>query len=761
MRISKRKAGHTRSILACKTCSIGTYDPAMRAILFSIGMILGAAAAERPNIVFLFSDDHALNAISAYGGPLKDIAPTPNIDRISKEGAIFTRSYCSNSICGPSRAAVLTGKHSAINGFVDNDQCRFDGTQTTFPKLLQKAGYQTAVIGKWHLITTPTGFDYWEILPGQGNYYNPDFITAAGNRREQGYVTDLITDKAISWLEKGRDKSKPFVLMCQHKAPHRNWAAAQRHLKLFEDVTFPEPANLFDDYANRSETLKQQQMQISKNFSWGNDMKLKGENLFPNHFTSEGRNNEYERMSPEEKAAWDAAYEPPNQDFIEAMKAGKLSEQDITRWKTQRYLKDYLRCVRAVDENIGRMLDYLEKSGLAKNTIVMYSADQGFYLGEHGWYDKRWMFEESLAMPFLIRWPGVVKPGSRNASLIQNIDYAPTFLEMAGAQVPKEIQGRSLVPVLKSGNDTPSGWRDAIYYFYSGEGTHSVAAHDGIRTDKLKLMHFPGTKEWNLFDLEKDPQEMKSVHSDPAYASLLEGLKKRYEELKSEYRINEATVPVDKMKEAWWKARHLETKKNAAKGGHDLVFIGDSITQGWEEDGKPVWDEFYGNRKALNLGFSADRTEHVLWRLLNGELEKVDPKVFVMMIGTNNTGQRGDDPAQTATGVRCILDLLRDRKPNAKIILLSVFPRQAAADAKLRKMNDDLNQRIAKFADGETILHLDVNASLLEKDGTLSKEIMPDLLHPGLEGYRRWAEGLEPMLNKLGFPKREPAPAGK
>jgi N-acetylglucosamine-6-sulfatase len=722
-------------------------------------MTLGAVAAERPNIVFLFSDDHALNAISAYGGPLKEIAPTPNIDRLSKEGAIFTRSYCSNSICGPSRAAVLTGKHSAINGFVDNDECVFDGSQTTFPKLLQKAGYQTSVIGKWHLVSAPTGFDHWEILPGQGNYYNPDFITAAGNKREQGYCTDLITDKAISWLETGRDKSKPFVLMCQQKAPHRNWAPAPRHYSLFKDVTIPEPVTLFDDYAGRSATLRGQQMTIAKDFHWGHDMKFHGETPFPGHFLGGIPNGEYARMTDGQKKAWDAAYEPENQAFISSMKANQLSSDDVTRWKYQRYLKDYLRCIRAVDENVGHLLDYLQKSGLAENTIVIYSSDQGFYLGEHGWYDKRWMFEESLSMPFLIRWPGVVEPGSRNASLIQNIDYAPTFLEMAGAPVPKEMQGRSLVPVLKAGSETPSGWRDAIYYFYSGESTHAVAAHDGIRTDKLKLMWFPETKEWNLFDLEKDPREMKSVHADPGYAAILEGMKKRYEELKAGYRVNEATTPAHKLKEPWWKERHSNTVKLAREGGHDLVFIGDSITQGWEERGKPVWDEFYGNRKALNLGFSADRTEHVLWRLLNGELDKVDPKAFVLMIGTNNTGQRSDDPAKTASGVRCILDLLRDRRPDAKIVLLSVFPRQAAADGELRKMNDDLNQQIAGFADGETIIHLDVNASFLEKDGRLTKEIMPDFLHPGIEGYRRWAEALEPTLIKLGFPKHEPAPA--
>lgn len=721
----------------------------MKALLLVFLSISVLRAADRPNIVFIFSDDHALNAISAYGGPLKDVAPTPNIDRLAKEGAIFTRSYCSNSICGPSRAAILTGKHSAHNGFVDNDASKFDGTQTTFPKLLQRSGYQTAMIGKWHLVTKPTGFDHWEILPGQGNYYNPDFVTASGIQKTEGYCTDLITDKAVAWLESGRDKSKPFVLMCQHKAPHRNWSPAPRHLKVFDGVQIPEPSTLFDDYANRSVTLKNQQMTISKDFSWSNDMKFQGPNIFPEYFTGD-QNNEYNRMNPAQRQEWDAAYEPDNQKFIAAMQSGNLDEKAIIRWKTQRYLKDYLACVRGVDESVGRMLNYLEKTGLAKNTIVIYSSDQGFYLGEHGWYDKRWMFEESLAMPFLIRWPGVVKPGSRNASLIQNIDYAPTFLEMAGLPAPKEMQGRSLVPVLKAGNATPKGWRDAIYYFYSGEGTHQVAAHDGIRTKDFKLMYFPGTKEWNLYDLIKDPQEMRSVHSDPAYSETFASLQKRYDELKGEYRIHEATIPVSRLAQPKWKERHQQVSSLARAGNHDLVFIGDSITQGWEGAGKPVWEEFYANRKALNLGFSGDRTEHVLWRLLNGELENVDPKVFVLLIGTNNTGHRKDDPAKTASGIRAILDLLRDRKPNAKIVLLSVFPRDASPDGPLRKINDGVNQLAAGLADGKMIHHLDINQTMLAADGTLPKEIMPDFLHPKLDGYRLWAIALEPKLLELG-----------
>ncbi|MCW1883701.1 sulfatase-like hydrolase/transferase [Luteolibacter flavescens] len=710
-------------------------------------------AAERPNILFIFSDDHALNAISAYGGPLKDLAPTPNLDRIARDGAIFTRSYCGNSICGPSRATVLTGKHSHINGFPDNDGSRFDGSQTTFPKLLQKAGYQTSLIGKWHLVSQPTGFDHWEILPGQGSYYNPEFVSATGRKREQGYCTDVITDKAIAWLE-GRDKTKPFVLMCQHKAPHRNWSPALRHLDLFKDVTFPEPPTLFDNYEGRSGTLKEQQMSIARDISWGHDMKFKGQNLFPEDFTSQGANGEYQRMTAEQKQAWDEKREPENEAFIADMKAGKLKADDVTRWKHQRYLKDYLRTVRAVDEGVGRVLDYLDKSGLAENTLVIYSSDQGFYLGEHGWYDKRWMFEESLSMPFIARWPGVVKPGLRSEALIQNIDYAPTFLEAAGVAIPASIQGKSLLPVLKG--ETPADWRKSIYYFYSGERTHRVAAHDGVRSERHKLMHFPATKEWNLFDLEKDPQELKSVHDDPAYAPVLAEMKKTYEEQRKNYHVSQATIPANRFGEAWWKTRHEEKVKLAKKGGYDLVFIGDSITQGWEGGGKATWDKYYAHRNALNLGFSGDRTEQVLWRLMNGELENVDPKLFVLMIGTNNTGHRQDDPEMTADGIKLILELLQDRKPDAKVLLLSIFPRGAKPEEPLRQLNDQINARIKSFADGERVQWLEVSDAFLDDEKVLAKEIMPDFLHPNDVGYAIWAKVIEKHIAKLtGTPEVE------
>ena len=403
----------------------------------------GAASDSRPNIVFIFSDDHAVQAIGAYGSRINQ---TPNIDRIASEGAIFTNSFCANSICGPSRACILTGKHSHLNGFLRNGN-RFDSAQTTFPTLLQQAGYQTALIGKWHLGTTPVGFDYWEILPGQGSYYNPDFIQMSGKRiRRPGYCTDIVTDLSLDWLKEKRDPNRPFLLMCQHKAPHRNWAPALRHLELYNDQDLPEPETLRDDYSGRSKLLHENEMTIRHHMQWGHDMKFRGKNRFPKHFKDRYTNGEYQRMSEEQKAAWDAHYESRNQAFIKKLDAGEFSEDDVLSWKYQRYVKDYLRCIAAVDESVGRLLDSIDEAGLGDNTIFIYSSDQGFYLGEHGWYDKRWMFEESLAMPFLVRWPKKVPVGSRSEALIQNIDYAPTFLELAGVDVPAEMQGQSLTP---------------------------------------------------------------------------------------------------------------------------------------------------------------------------------------------------------------------------------------------------------------------------------------------------------------------------
>ena len=431
------------------------------------------ATAQRPNILFLFSDDHAIKSISAYGGPLADVAPTPSIDQLARQGAVFLNSFCANSICGPSRATILTGKHSHKNGFMRNTGKGMDQTQWTVAKELQANGYNTAVIGKWHLKTTPVGFDHWEIFPGQGSYYNPVFVQQDGSqKRFEGYATDLTTDKAINWLD-SRDDSKPFFLMCQHKAPHRTFAPALRHLDAFTDVQIPEPETLFDDYANRSSTLARNQMEIDRHFDWAYDAKVRknerGDVVLPK--PDRYGTPEYNRMTNQQKQVWDAHFGPQNQAFLADFKAGKLSHQEIVRWKYQRYMKNYLATVKAVDESVGRMLKYLDDNGLAENTIVIYSSDQGFFLGEHGWYDKRWMFEESFRMPFLVRWPGVVKPQSQPTELIQNIDYAPTFLEMAGLSVPAEIQGNSLVPIM---NGTVKKWRESLYYAYYEFGEHAV-----------------------------------------------------------------------------------------------------------------------------------------------------------------------------------------------------------------------------------------------------------------------------------------------
>ncbi len=492
------------------------------------------AEQQRPNILFLFSDDHAIKSISAYGGPLAEVAPTPNIDRLAKEGAVFLNSFCANSICGPSRATILTGKHSHKNGFMRNTGKGLDQSQWTVSKALQKGGYNTAVIGKWHLKTTPLGFDHWEIFPGQGSYYSPVFIQKDGSqKRFEGYATDLTTDKALAWLD-DRDKSKPFFLMCQHKAPHRTFAPALRHLGAFDDVEIPEPETLFDDYANRSSTLAHNEMEIDRHFDWAYDAKVRkderGNVMLPK--PDRYGTPEYNRMTPEQKKQWDAHFSPRNQEFLADFAAGKLSHQDVVRWKYRRYMRNYLSTVKAVDESVGRMLKYLDDNGLAENTIVIYSSDQGFYLGEHGWYDKRWMFEESFRMPFLIRWPGVVTPDSRPQELIQNIDYAPTFLEMTGLDAPDEVQGESLVPVLK-GN--AKDWRQSLYYAYYEFGEHAVPPHFGVRTQRHKLIHFPRSNEWNLFDLKTDPNEMKSVHDDPLYQPIRETLTAEYQRLRELY----------------------------------------------------------------------------------------------------------------------------------------------------------------------------------------------------------------------------------
>ncbi|MCB1231712.1 MAG: sulfatase [Verrucomicrobiae bacterium] len=492
-----------------------------------LALILSSRAAERPNILFIFSDDHATQAISAYGGPLAEIAPTPNLDRIAAEGMRFTRCLVTNSICGPSRATILTGKYSHKNGFFKNEATRFDGTQQTFPKLLRGAGYQTAIIGKWHLESDPTGFDHWEILPGQGAYYNPDFLTEKGKHRETGYVTEIITDKAEAWLETQRDPEKPFMLMVQHKAPHRAWDPAPKYLTAFDDIEIPEPATLFDDYEGRGTAEHEQDMTIEKTMTLGRDLKVKELDD-----TGDFLLNGYGRMNDEQKQLWDAAYQPKNDAFVAANPTGK----DLVRWKYQRYMKDYLRCIKSVDDSVGELLSYLEENGLAENTLVIYSSDQGFYLGEHGWFDKRWMFDESYRTPLLVKWPGVVKPGSVNSDLVSNLDFAETFLDIAGVAIPDDMQGASLVPILKG--QKPSDWRTSHYYhYYEYPGWHMVQRHEGVYDGRFKLMNFYDLGEWELFDMKTDPQEMKNQIANPEYADTVARLKDELANLRDQFDV--------------------------------------------------------------------------------------------------------------------------------------------------------------------------------------------------------------------------------
>lgn len=696
-----------------------------------------------PNILFIFSDDHAVQAIGAYGSTLNQ---TPHLDRLAAQGMIFDRSYCTNSICGPSRASILTGLHSHLNGFRRNGD-RFDGSQWVFPRALQENGYQTALIGKWHLETDPTGFDYWKILPGQGHYYNPDFIHMDKSRqRDPGYCTDLITEDSIQWLEK-RDRSKPFLLMSQHKAPHRNWAPHPRHFGRYKLGSNPVPATLRDDYSGRSRTLADSEMSIRNHFYWGHDMKFHGPNQLPQYFLDGIPNGEYARMTDEQKAEWDAYYQPENDAFLAQVQAGELSDDEVLLWKYQRYMHDYLGSVQAVDDSVGRLLDYLDQSGLAENTIVVYASDQGFYLGEHGWYDKRWMFEESFRMPLIVRWPGQVPAGTRSSALVQNIDYAPTFLQAAGIEVPAQVQGRSLLPVLQGDGQAPSGWRDALYYaYYENDSVHEVAVHDGVRTDRYKLMFFPRTNEWNLFDLESDPQELRSVHEDPQYQAVLAGMKQRYRDLRGYYGVNSATIPVTRGDEAWWKARDREKSALAKQQAYPLVFIGDSITQGWEGPGKEAWEAHFAGVPALNLGFSGDRTEHVLWRLQQGQLGISRPSTVVLLIGTNNTGHRMQAPAEIAEGVSAIVAELRKRTPESKIIVLGILPRGESALDAMRLNNVAVNQHLRRLDDGQHVFFHDLSSVFLESDGSLSREIMPDLLHLSPTAYHRWAEALVPLL---------------
>jgi arylsulfatase A-like enzyme len=503
----------------------------------NIAFSTGAAEAQRPNILFVFCDDHAYQAVGAYGSKINQ---TPNIDRLAKEGLLFRECYVTNSICGPSRATVQTGKYSHLNGFYHNGS-RFNGDQQTFPKLLQKAGYQTAIFGKWHLVSDPQGYDNWEILIGQGTYYNPTMIRNGQKVQIEGYTTDIITDRALDWLKNARDKNKPFMLMYQHKAPHREWEPPLKYLHMYDEVTIPEPPTLFDDYSGRGTPAKTQDMTIAKTMT-DRDLKL----------------TPPPDLNLKQREVWDAAYNPKNEEFRKA----NLTGRDLVRWKYQRYMKDYLRCIAAVDDNLGRVLEYLYQTGLAKNTVVIYSSDQGFYLGEHGWFDKRWIYEESLRTPFIVRWPGTVKPGTFNRDIVSNLDFAETFLDIAGVPVPSDMQGRSLVPLLKG--RTPADWRKSFYYhYYEFPAVHSVRRHYGVVTSEFKLIHFyePDVNEWEMYDRKKDPMELKSIYADPKYAATKQKLEQELQRLRTELKLPSEDPPESQMK-ANQGAKAAPKKKN-------------------------------------------------------------------------------------------------------------------------------------------------------------------------------------------------------
>ncbi len=454
-------------------------------------------ADDRPNILFIMSDDHASHAMSCYGSRINE---TPNLDRIASGGMRFDNCFCTNSICAPSRATILTGTYNHING-VTTLGAKIDGRQENFAKLLQGAGYQTALVGKWHLghggHHDPTGFDHWDVLPGQGDYHNPEMNRIGDSRRIDGYVTDIITDLSLEWLE-ARDKDRPFCLMLHHKAPHRWWEPDEKHAEMYEDVDIPEPETLWDDYENRASAAREAKMRVDRDLS---ERDLKGP-------TPDG-------LSPEEEK----------------------------RWKYRRYIKDYLRCVASVDDNVGRVIDYLDVDGAAKNTLICYTSDQGFFLGDHGWYDKRFMYEESLRMPFIVRYPEGIQPGSVNQRMVLNVDFPATFLDYAGVEVPGHFQGRSLRSLLEGA--TSDDWRTSMYYrYWMHLSQHHVYAHYGIRTHDYKLIYYyadalgqPGTvddtkpPEWELFDLQKDPSELNNVFNDPAYAEIVPALRTELRDL--------------------------------------------------------------------------------------------------------------------------------------------------------------------------------------------------------------------------------------
>lgn len=496
------------------------------------------AGRKQPNIVCIFTDDHAFQTISAYGHPISKLAPTPNIDRLAKGGMLFTRSFVENSISAPSRATLLTGLYSHQHGQTRLGCC-LDTQKRWFTELLQQAGYSTSVFGKWHLNAEPKGFDHYDILFDQGEYYNPRFRRPDTNGqyvKETGYATTLITDHAIAWLDENIAKENPFCILVNHKAPHRNWMPDIPNLNLFNDIEFPEPETLFDDYATRGSQMQTQELTIDRHMGYAFDFKvaeLKDEPTLP--YIKDSWPIAMNELNNEQRAAWDAAYGEQNRVFLTNRPTGK----ELLKWKYQRYIKDYCRTIRSVDEQVGRLLNYLEQKGLMDNTIIVYTSDQGFLLGEHGLYDKRFMYEESFRTPLLISCPSLIKKHSRCDELVQNIDLAPTFLSLAGVEVPEELPGRSLLPLFRNGR--AGEWRDALYYhFYDYPAVGSVRKHCGVRTDRYKLIHWYGEGSgtdaaidcYELYDLKKDPTEVQNIYGDAHYRKVEAELRQRLEEMR-------------------------------------------------------------------------------------------------------------------------------------------------------------------------------------------------------------------------------------
>ena len=480
--------------------------------LWPTGASAQSQRSARPNIIFIMTDDHAAHAIGAYGSKVNK---TPNLDRLARDGALLTSVFATNSICTPSRAAILTGQYSHINGVTMFN--RFDSSKMTVARRLQQGGYHTGMVGKWHLGSDPVGFDEWEILPGQGAYRDPIFYTATSERTYSGrYVTDVITDLAIRFLN-DRPRDKPFFLMMHHKAPHRPWDPDEEHASHFAQQRIPEPVTFWDSYNTRTDALHENLQRVADDLT-NRDLKL----------------TPPPGLSPEDLARW-RLIKPTSVSISKDGKQVTLTGEALARWKYQRYMQDYLATVESVDDSVGKVLAYLDKSGLARNTMVIYTSDQGFFLGDHGLFDKRFMYEESIRMPFLVRWPAVIKPGTRSNALALNIDFAPTFLEAAGLPASQEMQGRSLLPLLRG--RTPQGWRNSMYYrYYHDPGDHNTRAHYGVRTRTHKLIYFWTKDQWELFDLVNDPYELHNLYGQPGQDELTAGLKAELAKVKREVR---------------------------------------------------------------------------------------------------------------------------------------------------------------------------------------------------------------------------------